>query len=94
MEKDSASLIPRAKKKIQGFIKEEKGGLPKTKLLTIGSFLATTSLLKTIQTTATHTNSFNIQWQNQAKILETTHGHHTSHSSHSSHSSHGSHYSY
>ena len=82
--------LPKIKKKISSFLVEEKGGISKHKMITVGAFLGSISLLNLLpEVQAAHSNYFNVSWNSGNITAE--HGHHASHSSHSSHSSHTSH---
>jgi hypothetical protein len=83
-------LVPEIKKTIKSFLIEDRGSISKHKMLTLGAFLGSISILNLLpEVAAAHSNSFKVSW-NSGNITA-QHGHHASHASHSSHSSHSSH---
>ena len=87
------SILPKLKKTISSFITEEKGGISKHKMLSVGAFLGSVSILSLLpEVAAAHTNSFSVSWNSGTITGE--HGHHASHASHASHGSHASHASH
>ncbi|NIO20590.1 MAG: hypothetical protein GTN76_07600, partial [Candidatus Aenigmarchaeota archaeon] len=84
------ALVPKIKKTISSFIIEEKGHIHKHRLLSMGAFLGSVSILSLLpEVAAAHTNSFYVSWSDGT--ITARHGHHASHSSHGSHASHSSH---
>ncbi len=85
--------LPKISKKISSYLVEERGGISKHKMISIGAFLGSISLLNLLpDVQAAHSNYFSVGWN--SGTLTAKHGHHASHASHSSHGSHGSHSSH
>jgi hypothetical protein len=77
-------VFPKLKKKIHLFLVGEKGKISNQKLVSLGAFLGTASILSLLpEVAAAHTNSFTVSWS--AGTITGTHAHHASHSSHGSH---------
>ncbi|MEM0360627.1 MAG: hypothetical protein QXK06_04815 [Candidatus Diapherotrites archaeon] len=93
MKKQIKNRLPEIKRKVSSFLIEEKGGISKFKMISIGAFLGSISILNLLpEVEAAHSNYFSVSWN--AGNVTAKHGHHASHSSHSSHSAHGSHFSH
>ena len=89
----SLGKAKKMKRKLHTFLIEEKGNIPKHKMITLGAFLASISILNQLpEIQAAHTNSYNVTWS--AGTFTAEHGHHASHASHGSHASHASHASH
>ncbi|MEM4662740.1 MAG: hypothetical protein QXM75_01835 [Candidatus Diapherotrites archaeon] len=87
---EKENLFPKVKKTIKSFVLEERGSISKHKMLALGAFLGSVSILNVLpEVAAAHTNYFSVGWN--AGNITATHGHHASHASHASHSSHSSH---
>jgi len=90
MKKD---ILPKIKNTFSDFLLDNRGKIAKHKAITIGSFLASVSILSFIpEVAADHSNSFDVSWN--AGTVTAQHGHHASHGSHASHASHASHVSH
>jgi len=93
MPAKKGELVSKFKKNIKTFLIEERGGISKHKMISLGAFLGSVSLLSLLPPVAAdHSNYFNVSWN--AGTLTGKHGHHASHSSHGSHGSHASHASH
>ena len=85
--------LPMVSRKIASFLVEEKGGIARHKMISIGAFLGSISLLNLLpEVQAAHSNAFSVGWN--SGTVTAKHGHHASHASHSSHGSHASHASH
>ncbi|MCX6802456.1 MAG: hypothetical protein NT067_05100 [Candidatus Diapherotrites archaeon] len=91
MQKErNASKIKRT---LHSFLMEEKGGISKHKMISLGAFLGSISILNMMpEVQAAHTNSYSVNWN--AGTVTAQHAHHASHASHGSHASHASHASH
>ncbi|MCX6802533.1 MAG: hypothetical protein NT067_05495 [Candidatus Diapherotrites archaeon] len=90
MPKKKSKYIPEIKRAISSFLVEEKGSISKQKMLSVGAFLASISLLNLLpEVQAAHSNYFSVGWSSGTMISK--HGHHASHASHGSHDSHSEH---
>ncbi len=82
--------IPEIKRTVKSFLIEERGSISKHRMVSLGAFLGSASLLGMLPTVqAAHTNSFTVNWDSGTVTAE--HSHHGSHDVHASHGSHGSH---
>jgi hypothetical protein len=88
-------IIPKIKKKVSAFVKEEKGSISKQSMLSIGSLLSSIAaagiVLKEVEAGAISISSTD---DGVSAQVTGSHSHHSSHSSHGSHSSHSSHSSH
>lgn len=91
--KNRFKYLPELKKKAKSFILDEQGSISKQKLVTVGSFLGSISLLSMLPEVsaghANHSNAYTINWNSGTYAVE--HGHHASHASHADHSQHAQH---
>lgn len=72
-------LLPKIKKTISSYMKDEKGSISKHKLVAMGAFLATVSamnLAPSAADSASHQNAFDIDWEDGTMYPE--HAHHVS----------------
>lgn len=80
-------IIPKVRKKISSFIKDEKGSISKQSLLSLGTFVGTIAVSSLFAVKDVKSGVA----QGDADEMTVSHSHHGSHSSHSSHSSHCNH---
>ena len=86
--------IPKIKKKIASFVKDEKGSITKQNILTMGTIVSSATLISIVNSrdaeagAVTVTTSDNANWGTST----VSHAHHANHGSHSSHASHSSGY--
>jgi hypothetical protein len=83
-------ILPKIKNTFSDFLLDNRGRVAKHKVVSLGAFLSSVSVLSFIpEVAAAHSNSFDISWN--SGTITAQHAHHASHSSHGSHASHGSH---
>ena len=89
---DKKDLIPRLKKKVSSFLKEEKGTISKQSMVSIGTFVGTIAASMLLASKDAEAGSITLASTDDGVTSAVTgsHSHHSSHSSHSSHSNHSS----
>ncbi|MFP4117189.1 MAG: hypothetical protein ACLFTY_04190 [Candidatus Aenigmatarchaeota archaeon] len=72
-------VLPKIKKTVSSYVKDERGSISKHKLVALGAFLATlsaTNFMSDVAAAASHTNGFDISWSSGTMYPE--HSHHVS----------------
>lgn len=76
-EKCGSEKLPKIKKTVSSYLKDEEGEISKHHMIAIGAFLATLSFLDFMpEVAAAHTNSFGISWS--SGVIFPQHSHHVS----------------
>jgi len=91
--KRSNGFFPTIEKRIQGFLSDEEGSIPRSKVLAVGSMLIVMGLLLSScdPDHGSHSSHRSSSHGSHSSHSSSSHGSHSSHSSHGSHGSHSSH---
>lgn len=90
---EKKDIIPRLRKKVSSFVKEEKGTISKQSMMALGTFVGTIAASGLFSTKEVEAGTISITTTIDDVNVQVTasHSHHASHSSHGSHGSHSSH---
>lgn len=89
-------IIPRIKKKVSAFMREEKGTISKQSMASMGTFVGTIIASGILSSKEAEGNAITLSTSDDGVNVKATgsHSHHSSHSAHSNHSNHSNHSSH
>jgi len=81
--------LPKIKKEVLAFLKDESGKISKQSIMTVGALVGVSAISSMLQAKEVKAGSISLTEESPG-VVKAEHSHHASHSSHSSHGSHGS----